>query len=93
MSVVTTRVPVATTATQLNLTAAWNSRRSRVLYNNGPNTIWIGGDNGVTAANGFPVPAGAALAIDHDPADEIWAICSVLQVSPADTCILSESQS
>lgn len=92
MTVVTTRVPVDVTATLISATAAWGSRLSRAIYNNGPQTIWIGGDQGVTTANGFPIVSGGAIVLDQDAADEIWGICSVLQVAPANTCLLTESK-
>lgn len=89
MSFTTPRVQVTTTAAQL--VAPAGIRRSTVIYNRGPNDIAIGADNTITMANGFVVPAGATVTVDHDPHDEIWAICSVLQVAPADTCLIVET--
>lgn len=93
MSIATKRVAVTTAAIQLHAATAWNTRRSRMIFNNGPITIWVGGDNTVTTGTGFPVPPGAVLTLDRDAVNDVWAICSVLQVSPADTCVLAESQS
>jgi hypothetical protein len=92
MGVVASRVQVATTAGVLVFAIASGApRRSSKIYNNGPNTIWIGADSSVTASNGFPILAGTSLAVDHAPLDALYAICSVLQVTPADTCVLAES--
>lgn len=85
-------VQVAATAAKI-LTADDQAHHSVIFYNNGPNPIAIGVDSTVTMATGFIVPAGASLTLDQDKAtnNDIWAICSVLQVSPADTRYLVES--
>lgn len=89
MSLVT-RVAVATTATEIVVHGS--IRRGILVYNGGPNTIWVDDNSGVTSATGFPVPAGSVITIDRSKSlSVLWAICSVLQVSPADTAILAES--
>ena len=85
------RVAVATTATEI--VTHGSIRRGTVVYNNGPNIIWVDDNAGVTSATGFPVPPGASLTIDRSTSlSTLWAICpAALQVSPADTCVLVES--
>lgn len=92
MSFVVGTIQVPATAAKI-ITADDQAHDSIVFYNNGPNTVWIGTDNTVTTANGFPIPAGASLALDHSDSaqTDIWGICSVLQVSPADTRYVVES--
>lgn len=87
-----TRVQVAATAALLVDTSgkAQSGRRSMVIYNSGPNPIAIGADATVTMATGFLIPSQSSMTVDNDPDSSIWAICSVLQVSPADTAIWSE---
>lgn len=93
MAVTTTAFQVTASATSMLAAVASGSlnRKSILIYNKGPNDISIGPDNTVTMANGFLIPAGAAATIDKAPTDALFAICSVLQVSPADTRILVES--
>lgn len=54
--ILSTAVDVGTSATPLPATPV-EYRRSVVVYNNGASTIYLGGE-GVTVANGMPIPAG-----------------------------------
>jgi len=55
---------------------AANADRERALiYNNGSQTVYLGKDNTVTTANGFPLLPGSAIEDDRT-ADAWWAIVS-----------------
>lgn len=77
-------VLVLTTATQIIASAA-TSRKFVALYNNGPNPIYWGKGNTVTAANGFPLAAGTSVSIPADKNLDLYAICGVAQLSGAGT--------
>jgi len=55
-------------------------RTSLILYNNhATQTIYLNRSKGVSSSNGFPIPAGAALAFkipEDDVTGELWAIGS-----------------
>lgn len=51
-----TSVTVGTTLTELPAYGELNNRRTMILYNNGSQTIYIGGSD-VTASNGLPIPS------------------------------------
>lgn len=59
------------------------------VYNNGPNTIYIGG-SAVTTAKGWPVPPGGfwSAAVSYNSLSagvKVYCVTTVLQVSPADS--------
>lgn len=51
--------------------------RRATIYNSGPNTVYVGGDD-VTAATGFPVANNGSLDLVAHPA-RTWVICSTNQ--------------
>lgn len=61
------------------LLAANPNRRQVLIYNNGGLTFYLGFNNGVLAANGMPMPAGASY-IDNIYTGEYWGI------SPGGAC-------
>lgn len=65
-------------------TAGLKRTRDSKIFNNGPQPIAVGPTPGVTLATGYIIPAGQSMTIDKDNA-AVYAICSVAQVSPADT--------
>lgn len=83
-SVTATAVQVLASAA-VRITPRSASRGSVSVFNNGPNAIFVGPDNTVTTATGFPIPAGTAKEFDETGA-ELWArAVTADQVSPADT--------
>jgi hypothetical protein len=66
----TTAAP--TTAATI-LLAANTERERALLMNNGSQTVYLGKDNTVTAANGLPLAAGASLEDDRT-SDAWWGI-------------------
>lgn len=65
-----------------------NDRKNITVYNNGPNTIYIG-DSTVTTTTGLPIPAGSQLSADYGGRSALYAIAATAaQVSPADTRVL-----
>lgn len=91
MAVVISAFQVTVAAVKLS---SVGSHVSLLAYNNGPNIVWVGTDNTVSSSNGFPIPAnGGVLRLDHASLanQDIWATCSVLQASPADTRLLVET--
>ena len=49
-------------------------RKWIVIFNNGGDTIYIGGSSGVTTAGGMPIPAGGPASFVLGPYQQIWAI-------------------
>ena len=66
------------------LLASNPQRRKFVIYNNAAILIYLGFTNGVTAVNGFPLPAGAAF-VEEAYSGEIWGIAPG---GPANTRIM-----
>jgi hypothetical protein len=63
------------------------------IYNNGPNAIYIGGQNiAVTVATGFKIPSGGSFVLSPGTINgPIIAIAETAnQVSPADTRVVVE---
>lgn len=61
---------VANTATQIF--AASNDRVEAIIQNTGANIVFLGENNGVTTANGFPIAVGATIVLNTS--DAIWGI-------------------
>lgn len=59
----------APTTTAGSIVAA-STRKQASIFNNGSVTVYLGKDNTVTAANGYPLPAGASL--DDDKTTDAW---------------------
>ena len=54
--------------------------RSRVhVRNAGAQTVYLGATNGVTNANGFPLPSGEAVDLDVGPNVALFARCAAGQ--------------
>jgi hypothetical protein len=66
-------ISVPTTAGGIILAAADTSRYAVLIYNVGPNTIYLGRDNTVTTATGYPVPSGSSF-VDTISGDAWYAI-------------------
>lgn len=62
-SIANAQVAVDTTVGGVTIVAARSSRRSVTLYNTGSVTVYVGSGT-VSAANGFPIPAGGSFTID-----------------------------
>lgn len=63
-----------------------NSRINASLINLGPNTIYFGYSNALTAANGWPLAPGATIGIDLGVNVSLYCLAtSALQASPLDT--------
>jgi hypothetical protein len=71
-SFTTTQVAVGTSAALA--VAGAMGRDTATLYNTGTATAYVGNSAGVTSANGFPIIAGAALAMEATA--DIYAIGS-----------------
>lgn len=69
-----TSIPTTAGGTDLRATDLAN-RKWLTLYNNGNKTVFVG-PSGVSAATGFPLPAGAALEMRAGPAINLFAISS-----------------
>lgn len=81
MSITASAVTVGTAATAIisGEDYASGSGDGRVTYeilNNGNVTIYIGGTNAVTTANGSPIPAGGARTLDLRLGAVVYAISS-----------------
>lgn len=63
----------APTTSAASVLAANASRKAAIFYNNGADTIYLGGSSGVTSSNGMPLVAGATL-YDNVSTDAWWAI-------------------
>lgn len=69
-SLTASAITVNTTATLIS--ASSSTTQSRILQNNGANTVFLGA-SGVTVAQGFPILSGASLTLDKSYG-EIWGI-------------------
>jgi len=79
VSIQATAVTVGTAASLIITVGdfAAGGKDGRVTYeilNNGSSVIWIGGTNGVTTANGSPLPAGGARTLDLRLGATVYAI-------------------
>lgn len=77
--IIASATTVGTTATQIiNVTdVSAASKDGRITYeilNNGTTTVWIGGTDQVTQANGAPLPAGGVRTIDLRLGAVVYAI-------------------
>lgn len=77
--IIASATTVGTTATQIiNVTdVSAASKDGRITYeilNNGTTTVWIGGNDQVTQANGAPLPAGGVRTIDLRLGAVVYAI-------------------
>jgi L-ascorbate metabolism protein UlaG (beta-lactamase superfamily) len=86
-------VNVTTAAAVKVPTNCARDRNSLAVFNNGPNTIYCGGDSAVLTTTGFPIGAGSQLAIDvacnADGSAAIWCISATAdQASPANTRVI-----
>lgn len=68
---------IGTTAVQLTTTST-KLKNSIMLLAPSANTgtVYVGTSSGVTSADGFPLSAGAAIALEVDNANKIWLIGS-----------------
>lgn len=82
-SITAADIDVASTATEI--VAANTSRQALTIWNNGSETIYLGG-SGVTTSTGLPLEAGTGVDFSHTTA-AIYGICST---GPVDTRYLEE---
>jgi hypothetical protein len=75
MALKTTQVPVTATAVKLTGTDADCLPGSGIAIQ-APSgaTLWIGGDNTVSATSGFPVAAGTTQPMDLLPGEDVWGV-------------------
>ncbi|MDE2425710.1 MAG: hypothetical protein KGO96_07370 [Elusimicrobia bacterium] len=77
-------VLVGTSATLLGGLA---NRKAISIFNNGPNTIYLGFDSSVTSSNGFPLSTNGEIDYKLSEETTVYAICSVAQISGGGTRI------
>lgn len=65
-------ITVGTTAVAVTVNTAGEGVTA--IYNNGTAPIYIGFDLNVTTANGFPIPAGASIAVSASGLQQLFAI-------------------
>jgi archaellum component FlaG (FlaF/FlaG flagellin family) len=69
------RLTVTTTPVELTGADQGQSSGSSILVQAGSVTVYVGGST-VTAADGFPIAAGATLTLDLDPGELLYAVAA-----------------
>jgi hypothetical protein len=77
-----TETLVLTTATELPRLSA---RRAFIIANLGAGTIFCADSTTVSVGTGFPIAAGATLAIERGSEFRVWCIAAVAQTSGSGT--------
>lgn len=70
------RATVTTTATVVVPAGRVLRSRQITLRNDGTQTVFLGGDDSVTTASGFALPAGQTLPLDLEADEGLWGIVS-----------------